>query len=714
MFVDEKTLLVNICPFDTEGEIIVIDELRIQLPKAPSDPKYILFSEKPKHEQRWVREDPPSIIMELENWDDFSELPEHIQAEYMPYIKREVKRRKNGLWFMNYGKPVYLTGDMYMYLQWANFGFDSNSGYPYFFEFQWEWHIHAAACEVDTNCFGQIVGKNRRFGWTSMVASKQLNKMSRLKDKLSGAVSKNEEDAKTVIFETKIFKVLKGWPFFFVPINDTGTTLTSNYIRFIEPTKRKTNIRKKLGRTDALNTTMSYKATKNNAYDGSKLADIIVDEGGKLEKPANLKKFIEVHKPTLMDRYHIKGKMWVGSTVEEMQKGGKDFKEAYYESKVKKRSANKRTQSGMYSFFVSSLKTQFIDIYGRPIIENPKEPIMGIDGIMVKQGSAEYFRNELAAIKNDPVKVNEYKRLFPIIEEDMFRDLSNNSLNAERIWQQIEYNNQVELNQEPLYRRGLFYWEGDRFNSNVKWKDDAKGNWAVSLFLKDEHSNKSVIKNGRAYPANTWLGASGIDPYRVDVTYDGRGSNASCHMFTRFNMEYPSNVCFARYNGRPETLYIASEQILMAHIYFGIQALIETNVNRMIDHWVSLGYEGYLMRRPPRLTPKGAKNANEYGVPMSGTDIRTSHLLGIQTYINEHIGEMEDGSMGSMYFNDTLTDLANYDIHNAEKYDDAISFGLGLLAIQQDAVKVKQSDAKPAVAIRTYDISGAYSKTIRK
>jgi hypothetical protein len=711
MFVDEETLVVNICPYNSLGEIIDICGLKIQLPKVP-DKKYILFSDKPTHEQRWERHDPPEALMSMENWDDFSELPEHIQSEYMPYIKREVKRRKVGVWFMNNGTPTYLTGTMYMYLQWDNFGFDANGGHPYFFHFQWLWHIHAEACEVDDNCFGQIVGKNRRFGWTSMAAAKQLNKMTTLKGKHSGAISKNEEDAKTVIFETKVFKVLKSWPFFFVPINDTGTTLTSNYIRFVEPTRRKTHNRKKLGKTDALGSTMSYKATKNNAYDGSKLADLIVDEGGKLEKPANLIKFIDVHKPTLMDRYHIKGKMWLGTTVEEMERGGKAFKDVYYDSLTTKRSANKRTKSGLYKFFISSLDTQFIDVYGMPIVKDPKEPTLGIDGHYVKKGSESYFKNELSAIKNDPSKVNEFKRLFPIIEEDMFRDLSNNSINAERIWTQIEYNKSIEQNQDPLYERGFFYWEGERFHSNVKWKEDPVGNWAVSMFLKEEHQNKNYVKGGVVHPSNKWLGASGVDPYRVDVVSYGNGSNASCHMFTRFNMEYPSNVCFARYNGRPSSLYIASEQILMGHIYFGVQALIESNVDVMIRHWCSLGYDGYLMRKPPRLTPKGSKTANEFGLPTSGDSVRAAHLLAMQTYVNEYVGLLDDGTMGSMYFNDTLIDVANYDMHNAEKHDDAMSFGIGLLAIQQDVGKVVKETVNQKPIIRMYDVSGNVSKAL--
>jgi hypothetical protein len=113
MFVDEETLVVNICPYNSLGEIIDICGLKIQLPKVP-DKKYILFSDKPTHEQRWERHDPPEALMSMENWDDFSELPEHIQSEYMPYIKREVKRRKVGVWFMNNGTPTYLTGTMYM------------------------------------------------------------------------------------------------------------------------------------------------------------------------------------------------------------------------------------------------------------------------------------------------------------------------------------------------------------------------------------------------------------------------------------------------------------------------------------------------------------------------------------------------------------------------------------------------------------------------
>ena len=42
------------------------------------------------------------------------------------YIESEFDKREDGYWFMNNGKPTYITGSHYMYLQWTNI----DVGYP--------------------------------------------------------------------------------------------------------------------------------------------------------------------------------------------------------------------------------------------------------------------------------------------------------------------------------------------------------------------------------------------------------------------------------------------------------------------------------------------------------------------------------------------------------------------------------------------------------
>jgi len=46
------------------------------------------------------------------------------------YIEAEFDRRELGFWFYNNGKPTYMTGSHYVYLQWTSI----DVGYPDFRE----------------------------------------------------------------------------------------------------------------------------------------------------------------------------------------------------------------------------------------------------------------------------------------------------------------------------------------------------------------------------------------------------------------------------------------------------------------------------------------------------------------------------------------------------------------------------------------------------
>ena len=49
-------------------------------------------------------------------------------------------------------------------------------------------------------------------------------------------------------------------------------------------------------------------------------------------------------------------------------------------------------------------------------------------------------------------------------------------------------------------------------------------------------------------------------------------------------------------------------------------------------------------------------------------------------YINDHIGLLQDGSYGNMYFNETLNDWSKFDINKRTKHDATISSGLAIMA----------------------------------
>ena len=86
--------------------MIVLDNLKLWLPEVPKNKKQILFSDLPIEEQYWKRIEPPRGLT-----------PEN-EEEYTEYILEEFRRRREGVWFMNNGKPTWVTGSHYLGLQW--------------------------------------------------------------------------------------------------------------------------------------------------------------------------------------------------------------------------------------------------------------------------------------------------------------------------------------------------------------------------------------------------------------------------------------------------------------------------------------------------------------------------------------------------------------------------------------------------------------------
>ena len=94
------------------GEIYEIQGLRIAL---PLEPKSVYTHPKNK----WVKQEYPKELSRIKNIFDWRNYPEESKDQWFDYIDEEFKRREEGFWFMNNGKPTYIVGTHYMYLQWS-------------------------------------------------------------------------------------------------------------------------------------------------------------------------------------------------------------------------------------------------------------------------------------------------------------------------------------------------------------------------------------------------------------------------------------------------------------------------------------------------------------------------------------------------------------------------------------------------------------------
>ena len=684
----DDTTVINICPKGTSGEIIELAGLYIQLPELP-DKNKILFSNKKKEDQKWERISPPRELDSVKSMDEWFEMPKEFRAKYSLFIEEEFERRNNGVWFYNNGVPVYLTGHHYMFLQWSKI----DIGYPSFLQFQWKLFIHQMACEIDPRSYGQVYVKCRRSGYTNMCSSILIDEATQVKEKLLGIMSKTGPDAQENVFMSKVLPIFRSYPFFFKPIQD-GTTNPRVELAFREPSKRITKNNKTSQTGEALDTIVNWKNTTNNAYDGAKTHMLFIDEAGKWVKPADISESWRIHRTCLMIGRKIIGKAMVGSTVNPLDQGGSQYKRLYKNSDPAERNENDRTKSGLYRIFIPAYEALegFFDVYGNPIIDDPEKPILSMDGDIIKIGAKTFLKNERKAFSNDSHELNESIRQFPFTDDEAFRDSTKSSLfNIAKIYEQVQYNEEMYPN--PVVR-GNFVWRDGVLDTSVIFSPDPDGRWYISWMPPEKIRSVIKMERGKRFPPNDFLGVGGVDSYDLDATTDGRASKGACHMMTKFNMEYPSNMFVAEYASRPPLAKIFYEDVLMAAVFYGFPLLIENNKYGIVRYFESRGYDGYVMDRPQHLG--GSTNhvtVKTKGIPSNSQDVIQAHAQAIEAYIHHHIGiNDETGQYGNMYFGRTLEDWINFKIDDRTKYDLSISSGLALLGAQKVKVEKPKTD----------------------
>jgi hypothetical protein len=178
----------------------------------------------------------------------------------------------------------------------------------------------------------------------------------------------------------------------------------------------------KLRELEGLDTTIDWKNTGDNSYDGEKLKILAHDESGKWERPDNILNNWRVTKTTLRLGRRIVGKCMMGSTSNALDKGGNNFKKLYTNSDVRKRNRNGQTSSGLYSLFIPMEWNYegFMDTFGLPVFTTPEDKTIGRDGVKITIGVIEHWDNEVDGLKSDQDSLNEYYRQFPRTEGPRF------------------------------------------------------------------------------------------------------------------------------------------------------------------------------------------------------------------------------------------------------------------------------------------------------
>ena len=711
---DKESDVVVISKSGQIGEILEIQGLKIALPKTP---KNVFSWSNKKAEQKWIKFETPDVFKKIKTRFDWEDYPKQFKEKHYAYIDQEFDRRENGFWFMNNGKPTYLPGSYYMYLQWSKI----DVGAPDFREANRLFFIFWEACKADQRCYGMCYLKNRRSGFSFMSSAETVNLATLASDSRFGVLSKSGADAKKM-FTDKVVPISINYPFFFKPIQD-GMDRPKSELAYRIPAKKFT--RRKMRETEVeddmqgLDTTIDWKNTGDNSYDGEKLSLLVHDESGKWERPDNILNNWRVTKTCLRLGGRIVGKCMMGSTSNALDKGGDNFKKLYNDSDVTKRNRNGQTKSGLYSLFIPMEWNYegFIDEYGLPVFDTPSSRRRGPHGELIDVGVVDYWENEVDGLKEDQDALNEFYRQFPRTEEHAFRDETKNSLfNLIKIYEQIDYN-EGNRNSSVL-NTGNFQWVNGVKDTSVVFNPTPNGRFKVSWVPNANVQNNVIVKNGIKYPGNEHMGAFGCDSYDISGTVDGKGSKGALHGLTKFSMEdAPANTFFLEYLARPQTAELFFEDVLMALVFYGMPILAENNKPRLLYYLRRRGYRGFSMNRPDKVWNKLSTAEKEVGgIPNSSEDIKQAHAAAIEMYVNDHVGLLEDGTYGTMYFNDTLNDWSRFDINKRTKHDASISSGLAVMACNRHMYRPNPEYKKQPLnlTISKYRNTGFNSTIIKK
>lgn len=633
---------------------------------------------KEKENQRWERTELP------DGWTYMS------PRERSPFIEQEFIKRRDGHWFYNNGKPTYITGGHYFYLNWCKI----DIGYPDFRDRDRRFFMFWEACKIDKDCYGMQMIKHRREGASWKGASMALYDISSNFNAHGGLLSKTGKDARE-LFE-KVVYMFRKLPDFFQPIID-GTDNPKSVLSFNTPGTRITKQHKKVQKSQALNSKIDWRNTKENSYDSAKLKYFMCDEAGKWEE-ADVSKNWQIVKPCLSAGIHIIGKAFLPSTVNEMTKGGGiAYKAIWDDSNPNERDANNRTKSGLFRYFTPAYDGYegFIDEYGMSMIKEAKV----------------YLGNIREGLKNDTNKLSEHKRQFPWSPEEAFRiDTKNCAFDSEKIYSQLDY---IESMIRPMTTTGDFIWSGDR--KEVLWAPKENGKWTVAWKPKREDANSTTMRRGKRAPSNEATIVAGCDPYDHSTTTDGKRSNAAAYVFRKYNpaMAHETHMFVAEYIGRPATVQMFYEDMLKMCVFYGCQILVENNKVGLINYFEQHGFGEYLMERPESTHTKFSRGQKIKGLPTSGEAVINSLIDAIQVYVYEAVGyDEETGEIGRVFFPKLLLDWAEFEPDNRTKYDASMASGITLLASQKH-VKVKKERAQAVQFVKKYNNKGVISQIIR-
>ena len=678
-----------------------LQKWRIEMPEAP-DWAWILNFGKHANDQIFLYEEIPQRLENLQNqmedkmnrrrnlhysdpqiermiykgiWDTLR-LNKKDYEDEMDWIRSQWYYLLNGKWIMIHGRPVYIDGWHWFYLNY--WPLEGTGKLPEYRQRDMKW-FHAQRYALTTHetvdykesfteggnlkldfqflpdgtlkmrdtgyrtLFGTNNLKGRRVGETSKTACINYCIAITGYDRNCG-LQGNLESTASDIYEEKLLYAFNRMPFFFVPMMPTNNNATG---LFFSGLKGKGGLNSKIGFATT---------SRKEFYDQKRLDFIQVEEAGK----TRIENIIDRHgvlKRCIAEGALIKGLMIYNSTAEDMDHdSGQRFEKLSYDSMFEERLVNGQTKSGLINVYFPYYEAVagFIDKWGEPIVHTPtpeQVPYMTIKKKNLKgelMGAKEFFESLELDLKNkgDLRGLAQHQRQHPNKFRECFAlAIAGSNFSVDILKDRIM---ELKFDKDKRVVIGDFIWTGPQYLSKVEFHENPYGKWYVSHRLGPMESNQSICYDGfNKMPRFDSGYIVSADAYRFDETDTFRESKGGIAVYEMYNpvidgeklsaKDYVSERFVATYCDREETKELYAEEVLKAALYYNGLVYPEINVTIVQDVFIRRGFRGYLHFD---VDERGFKRKN-CGFNTAGSTIKQKMFTYIDSWINIHAAKCD-------------------------------------------------------------------------
>jgi len=647
--------------------------------------------------QKWRRKELPDYFDEVKKDEDGNALLNVQQSEY---AKEEVRRCKEGFYFMSNGMLTYITGKHYFYLQWWKLEDDI---YPDYRDADRRYFLFLNYWECVLWCLGIFRGKKRREGASSQATSNLIYECIFYTNSNCGLVSKTQIDSRDTFTDMAAFGYQQ-LPIFLKPrqLNREGSVTELVFAAKID---------KKNNNSKGLRSKINYRAPVLNAYDRGRMSRILADEGGKWPLDIPFSKFVAIVSKTLVKGAKRVGFMEAPSTVNEMTKGGGGQFKIAWDGGNQFKTGGKKTPNRFVTYFTPAYDNYegFIDEFGMSVIDEPtpeqyeflvkkwvvKDPITGdtvseISEEDIKKGAKVYVLSRRVGLTGELLE--EEIRMNPCTVQEMFEAANTGcAFNSYNINQRKH-----ELEENPVYKRKVVFYRNEE-TQKVHWRDitdnEKNFHWEITWLPKESEQNISVLINGGRCPGRTDDGAIAVDSYSNSQGGRKYGSKACALIGRRSDLLDPNNTGkpIGMLYGRPAEKDRLHNQVLLAGEFYGYPIWYEHTADDYDGFFKDRGKLGYLGIYPQSLIdPIKKENAERHrGTPITPFSLTKQLDNGI-SFFESHCDKID--------WIEILDNALLFDPYDRTKFDILVSF-LILISVLTERPYKPPPKKKPLVII---------------